>query len=257
MEDWLNVWLADRKPFQYLWLIWMASTWTLHRCIFWTSKNVAGWSTWRHISLWLSCWFRLAKYSTCLPSWMKRQKQMHYAQVLRPDCDYNVIYVHLIIWASTLSWPGGLERLGTLSDCSGVPKMFEAILWGFLDAAASSSYPPNRLLEPPPGGRKTLQKTRNCNTTSPTIHFQLLDGKHSYMFPYIMENTTCWHLIQRTIPSWSRLMFKETCFGALTTETQGVLCISTENNNFVSIWSNNSLSCLLYYTGIGVRLKNL
>lgn len=166
MEDWLNVWLADREPFQYLWLIWMASTWTLHRCIFWTSKNVAGWSTWRHIFLWLSWWFRVAKYSTCLPSWMKTQMWLQ----------SNLCTVHLIIWFSTLSWPGGLERLGALSDCSGVPKMFEAILWGFLDAAASSSYPPNRLLEPPPGGRKTLQKTRNCNTTSSTIPLQLFWG---------------------------------------------------------------------------------
>lgn len=100
------------------------------------------------------------------PEWRDRNKC--YTQVLRPNCKSNSKS-----WSSPLSWPGGLERLGTLSDCSGVPKMFEAILWDFLDAAASSSYPPKRLLEPPPGGRKTLQKTRNCNTTLSTISFQL------------------------------------------------------------------------------------
>lgn len=163
------MWLADWELFQYLWLIWMASTRTLHRGFFWTSEYVAGLSTWGHISLWLSWWFRLAKYSTCLTSCIKQQQKktpkwvkIRYWEI----ADYNLI---------SLFWPGGLERLGLLSGCSGVPKMFEAILWGFLDAAASSSNPPKRLLEPPPGGRKTLQKTPQCNTSS-TIPLQLLFG---------------------------------------------------------------------------------
>lgn len=50
-------------------------------------------------------------------------------------------------------------RFGALSVGSGGAKTFEAILLGFLDAPASSSYPPKMLLEPPPGGRNTLQTT--------------------------------------------------------------------------------------------------
>lgn len=47
-------------------------------------------------------------------------------------------------------------RLVTLWGSSGEGKTLEAILFGLIEAESSS--PPNRLLEPPPGGRNTLRK---------------------------------------------------------------------------------------------------
>lgn len=48
-------------------------------------------------------------------------------------------------------------RLGAFWGSSAGANRLEAILLALLDAPASSSYPPNRLLEPPPGGRNTLE----------------------------------------------------------------------------------------------------
>lgn len=221
----------------------------------------------RYLDLQKCCWLHHleADFSVAELVVQTRQK-FHLPSLLNEGTEINALYsginiqlqfqshrqhVHLIIWSSTLSWPGGLERLGTLADCSGVPKMFEAILWGFLDAAASSSYPPKRLLEPPPGGRKTLQKTQNCNTTTGYIYNLLPIVLTAFIVTYVMDNTASCHLIL----SWSRLMFNETSLAAVTTESEGDLRLNTENTNFVSTWSNNRRSCLLDYTLIGVRLK--
>ena len=54
--------------------------------------------------------------------------------------------------------------MGTHWDSSAGAKTLEAILLGLLDAAESSSYPPNRLLEPPPGGCNTLQEMKDYST---------------------------------------------------------------------------------------------
>lgn len=233
MEDWLNVRPADREAFHYLWLIWMASTWTLRRRGSWTSKNVAGGSSWGVISLRLRRRLRLAEYSTRLPTCVKRQKYTHYAQVLRPNCDFS-LHVRLIIWSCTLPRPGGLERLGTLSDCSGVPKMLEAILWGFLDAAASSSYPPNRLLEPPPGGRRTLHE----------------DTELSQNFVYCPRSNCCDGMLVNDVSLCGNL------FRSLWLQKPKVTCVITQKTTTLRHYGRTT-DRLVYCTRIGVKTQHV
>lgn len=182
MKDWLNVWLAKRKPFQFQIPLAYLDGFDLD------------FAQVHFLDLQKCCWLvHLEAYFSEAGLGVQTHQIFHLFFLLNEATEINALCsgirtqlqlqsnMHLIIWSSTLSWPGGLERLGTFSDCSGVPKMFEAILWGFLDAAASSSYPPNRLLEPPPGGRKTLQKTRNVIPHHLQPSSNCFDGLHSYV----------------------------------------------------------------------------
>ena len=74
-----------------------------------------------------------------------------------------------------LAVPADLAQEGGFS--SGVPKMLEAILF-LLTGCSVGSSKPNEKLDPPPGGRKTLEMTAKCQFQIRSRRFLVRVFKH-------------------------------------------------------------------------------